>query len=243
MKLTICDDEKRIRDMIGKAAREVSENLELEYFSDAEEILAPDFDTDILFLDIQMPGENGMDAARQLRKSGKKMVIVFVTALEEEVFHAFDVGAFQYIVKPFGKERIKEVLQKTIAQAGELRNMEKLLSRAGDEKRTILVKSGGISVRVVLSEILYAEIFDRKIVLHLVNLDQLEYYGRISDLEKLVGNDFFRVHRAYLINLAFVQSYDSKRVKVSGTEIPVARGKYQGLVKACLSYHARSVGL
>lgn len=50
--------------------------------------------TDILFLDIQMPGLDGMEAARKLRASGKKTVIIFVTALEEYVFKAFDVGAF-----------------------------------------------------------------------------------------------------------------------------------------------------
>ena len=57
------------------------------------------------------------------------------------------------------------------------------------------------------------------------------------------GQDFFRVHRAYLINLAYVKSYDSKSVRVGDAEIPVARGKYQDLIKAYLSYYTRREGL
>ena len=69
--------------------------------------------------------------------------------------------------------------------------------------------------------------------------EKIEYYGKMSDLEKIAGPDFFRVHRAYLINLAFVENYDSKFVTIMGESLPVARGKYQELVKAYLSYHTR----
>ena len=72
---------------------------------------------------------------------------------------------------------------------------------------------------------------------------QISFYGRMSDLEKIVGVDFFRVHRAYLINLKYIKSYDSKHVVVMGSDIPVARGKYQKLVKAFLSYRTRQEGL
>ena len=72
----------------------------IESFADAGPVLTKSYDADILFLDIQMPGIDGMKAARIIRGIGKKTVIIFVTALEEQVFNAFDVGAFQYIVKP-----------------------------------------------------------------------------------------------------------------------------------------------
>ena len=67
----------------------------------------------------------------------------------------------------------------------------------------------------------------------------IEYYGKMSDLEKIAGKEFYRIHRAYLINLEYVKSYDSKSVTIAGEEIPVARGKYQELVKAYLSYYTR----
>ena len=280
MKFAICDDEKAIRDYIAGCVREVSEDIEIEIFQDAEGIMSPDFEADILFLDIQMPGTDGMRAARILREKGKKTVIVFVTALPELVFDAFEVDAFRYIVKPFEREKLLETIEKSIHQA-KAEKQEKDYSR--DNKKygygIINIKTDGIKTSVALSEVAFAEVFNRMIVLHMVDGDgnrslksgsentgarnrlaisagnrslksrfenteaQISYYGRISELEKLAGQNFFRIHRAYLINLKYVRSYDSKHVEILGTEIPVARGKYQDLVKAYLSFQTRMEGL
>ena len=243
MKLAICDDEKRIRDIIAESVKEVSEKIEIEFYADAKGILSASFDCDILFLDIQMPGIDGMGAARMLRSSGKKTVIVFVTALEDQVFNAFDVGAFNYIVKPFMKAKIIEVLNKAVKQAEDQRLVETAISEQEEAGRTITVKSGGTNTRVILSEVQYAEIYDRRIILHMESSNDIEYYGRISDLENIAGKDFFRVHRAYLVNLGAVKSYDAKFVHMSDADIPVARGKYQELIRAYMSYHSRREGL
>ena len=243
MKLAICDDEKRIRDIIAESVKEVSEKIEIEFYADAKGILSASFDCDILFLDIQMPGIDGMGAARMLRSSGKKTVIVFVTALEDQVFNAFDVGAFNYIVKPFTKAKIIEVLNKAVKQAEDQRLVETAISEQEEAGRTITVKSGGTNTRVILSEVQYAEIYDRRIILHMVSSNDIEYYGRISDLENIAGKDFFRVHRAYLVNLGAVKSYDAKFVHMSDADIPVSRGKYQELIRAYMSYHSRREGL
>ena len=243
MKLAICDDEKRIRDIIAESVKEVSEKIEIELYADAKGILSASFDSDILFLDIQMPGIDGMGAARMLRSYGKKTVIVFVTALEDQVFNAFDVGAFNYIVKPFTKAKIIEVFKKAVKQAEDQRLVETAISEQEEAGRTITVKSGGTNTRVILSEVQYAEIYDRRIILHMESSDDIEYYGRISDLENIAGKDFFRVHRAYLVNLGAVKSYDSKYVHMSDADIPVARGKYQELIRAYMSYHTRREGL
>ena len=243
MKLAICDDEKRIRDIIAESVKEVSEKIEIEFYADAKGIISASFDSDILFLDIQMPGIDGMGAARMLRSSGKKTVIVFVTALEDQVFNAFDVGAFNYIVKPFTKAKIIEVFKKAVKQAEDQRLVETAISEQEEAGRTITVKSGGTNTRVILSEVQYAEIYDRRIILHMESSDDIEYYGRISDLENIAGKDFFRVHRAYLVNLGAVKSYDSKYVHMSDADIPVARGKYQELIRAYMSYHTRREGL
>ncbi|MCR5390546.1 MAG: response regulator, partial [Lachnospiraceae bacterium] len=70
MKLAICDDDKKIRELIEESVREVAGDMEIEVFADARGILAPGFDADILFLDIQMPGIDGMNAARMIRADG-----------------------------------------------------------------------------------------------------------------------------------------------------------------------------
>lgn len=244
MRLAICDDERTIREYIAERAMIACDSLEINQYETAEKILMPGLDADILFLDIQMPGTNGMDAARKLREMGCKAVIVFVTAVEEYVFDAFDVNAIGYIVKPFDDRRLDAVIKKAIGIAEEQRKIEAAISsESRDTRRTIIIKNSAGTTSIPLDDIMYAEIFDRRIVLHICDKSTIGYYGRMTELEGTAGNDFFRVHRAYLINLAYVKSYDSKNVVVAGEDIPVARGKYQKLVKAYLSYHTRREGL
>ena len=246
MKIAICDDEKPIRDYIEKCVREVNPDAKVEQYEDASTMVSAKFDADILFLDIQMPGMDGMKAARILRTMGNKTIIVFVTAVEEYVFQAFDVGAVQYIVKPFDRSKLIDTIKKATELAKEKNSIDAALSEMGESskaKRSITIKSGGANRRVILAEIIYAEVLEHRIILHMNNKECIEYYGRMTDLEKITGPDFFRVHRAYLINLSYVGSYDSKSVTVSGEEIPVARGKYQDLVKAYLSYYTRKENL
>jgi len=267
MKLAICDDEQYIREYIADCVRSVSSDVEIELLSDAEKIMSPDFDADILFLDIQMPGTDGMKAARALRENGKKTVLIFVTALEELVFDAFEVGAFRYILKPFDRKKLVGIIEKSLIQAAKLKDRDNGAAiydrKQLESKKTLNIKFGGLNTNVEISDIAFAEIFDRMIVLHMDKKDrlaipdgdyslksgsenteeQISYYGRMSDLEKIVGADFFRIHRAYLINLKYIKSYDSKHVEIMGNDIPVARGKYQELVKAFLSYRTRQEGL
>ena len=106
------------------------------------------------------------------------------------MFKAFEVGAFNYIVKPFGKKRITEVIKRAIEQADEVRYIEKALTEKEDEKHSahvITVRSGGSNRKVILSEIVYAEIFDRRIILHMKDRDNVDYNGRISELESISG--------------------------------------------------------
>lgn len=153
MRIAICDDEKRIRDILSEAVRDVTPDADIECFADAGPVLAKSYDADILFLDIQMPRIDGMKAARIIRSIGKETVIVFVTALEEQVFNAFDVGAFQYIVKPFEKGRIKEVIRKAIAQAEKQRLIDKTIAeKESDTSRFITVKSGGVNTKAIIAE-------------------------------------------------------------------------------------------
>ncbi len=245
MKLAICDDEKIIRDLVAECAHEISNDLEIEFFENTNEIIEPYFYADILILDIHMEGIDGMEAARILRRNGSNAIIIFLTALEEYVFSAFDVGAFQYIVKPFEKKKLKGIIADAIEQVEDKNRIEQLLrdSKNKISDKSFIIKNGKNTTRVNLSEILYAEVFNRKVIIHMKDGVPIEYYGKLKELEKTVGKDFFRVHRAYVINLAYVKNYDAKNVNVAGEILPVARGKYPELVKAYLSYHTKRLCL
>ncbi len=234
MRIAICDDEKHIRDLISKKVRKQYPEAEIVFFSSGEELLQSDKQIDILFLDIQMNGKNGMETAKELRKKDKKVIIIFVTAMEDYVFQAFDVGAFNYIVKPIDDEKFQDVLCRATE---EYEVQDKCMKE--HEKRYMMISNNGVHIKVILDEIIYAEVFNRKVVLHTVD-GTLEYYGKMSDLEALSDDSFFRPHRAYLINFKYVEKYDASTIYLEKGTALMAKQKYPEFVKKYMKYNQRS---
>ena len=116
MQIAICDDEESVRKILEEKIKQYNPNGETVSYSSGEQLLLAENPPDILFLDIQMPKKNGMEIARELRKKSEKMILIFVTAIQEYVFEAFDVGAFHYLVKPFSEEKFREVIKRAIKQ-------------------------------------------------------------------------------------------------------------------------------
>ena len=233
MRIAICDDEKNIRELIkGKIANQYP-NANIIFYNSGEELLLSDNPIDILFLDIQMQGKNGMETARELRKKDKKIIIIFVTAVEEYVFQAFDVGAFHYIVKPIDDTKFKEVLHRAIEEwnAKQPTNQE-------TEDKYLMINNGGVHIKVTIDDIVYAEVFNRKVVIHKLN-ETIEYYGKMSDLENVAGESFFRPHRAYLINFKYVEKYDATTIYLEKGTALMAKQKYPEFVKKYMKYNQR----
>lgn len=234
MRIAVCDDEKEICHFFAETAKGFYPDAVVAEYYSGEEMLLAEIWPDILFLDIQMNGKNGMEIAREIRKKNGKMVLVFVTAIEEYVFQAFDVGAFHYLVKPFSEERFGDVLHRAVKQ------YQERLAVGVQEEKCILVKARGVCTKVKVSDIVYAEIYNRKITVHTMEED-LEYYGRISELEKQAGEDFYRTHRAYLVHFRYVVKYDASMVFLERGTAIMAKGKFPGFVKQYLKYNQRTM--
>ncbi len=235
MKIGICDDEKEIRELLMEKVGKLFPDADILLYASGEEVLAGVL-PDILLLDIQMRGISGMDTAAKLRLRDEKIILIFISVLSDYVFQAFDVGAFHYLVKPFSEDKLSQVLRKAVKQyqdrqrcrtAGELPEREKLL-----------ITAGGQHITVDVEEIVYAEVFDRKVILHMMDAD-IEYYGKLKELEKRAGENFFRTHRAYLVNLAYVQRYDAKAVYLEKGRALMAKQNYREFVKRYLRYNQR----
>ena len=180
-----------------------------------------------------MPGRNGMETARELRKKGKKMMIIFVTAMEEYVFQAFDVGAFNYLVKPIDDGKLTAVLHRAVEEWS-TRSMEV----QEPEEKYLMINNGGVHIKVRLEDILYAEVFNRKVVIHKKN-ERIEYYGKMSELEALTGDSFFRPHRAYLINFKYVEKYDASTIYLEKGSVLMAKRRFPEFVKKYMKYIQR----
>jgi len=265
MRIILCDDEKSIQSLLKQKAShffaEKGVPCEILCCGSGEEVLslaAQRMTIDLLFLDIQMPGKNGMETARQLRRQQRDILIIFVTALSEYVFEAFDVNAFHYLVKPFSDEKLREVLGRALEQyetqaaakrhqPAQTPNTEKTVqtAAAGNKKesvksdeqppRAILVKRGGLSTKVLLSDIIYAEVFNRKVMLHTIQGD-IEYYGKLTDLSEQAGADFYRTHRAYLVNLNYVEKYNATTIWLEKGTALLSKKQFSGFVRQYMQY-------
>jgi len=236
MRIAVCDDEKEVRSLLGSRIKRLYPEADVCFFGSGEELLQSDRQFDILLLDIQMAGKDGMETAQELRKKDRNLVLIFITALEEYVFRAFDVGAFHYLVKPFTDEKFEAVLAGAWEQCRERIGKEQK-RKPESEERCILIKTGGVHTRIQIHDIMYAEVFNRKVMIHSVHGD-IEYYGKLSDLEKQVGGDFFRSHRANLVHFKYVEKYNATEIWLEKGKALMAKQNYAEFVKRYLKYNS-----
>ena len=201
MQIAICDDEVSMVQILEEKIKKLLPDVVIEKYLSGDELIASGSKPDILFLDIQMPGMDGMETAKMLRQDNEDMILIFVTAAEEYVFQAFDVGAFHYLVKPFSDEKLKEVVTKAVHNI-------KRSSRLEKDEKYIMVQTAGSHIKIFLRDIVYAEVYNRKVIIHTRSTD-IEYYGKLQELSDMAGTDFFRTHRAYLVHFKYVEKYDA----------------------------------
>ena len=230
MRIAICDDEKRICAILAEKAKIICPDAEIITYISGKELLDEDKLPDILLLDIRMPEISGMDVAKALRDRGWRKILVFVTGEENQVFSSFDLHPFHFLVKPVVDEKLKEVLDDAISELKRYREL------SGNQDKYIEIQSGTSHIRINLSQLLYAEVYDRKTVLHMKD-EKIEYYGQLSTLESLVGKDFYRIHRSYLVNMKYVERYDRTTLTTfGGDDIPIARREYDRFLRAYMEY-------
>lgn len=234
LKVAICDDEQPIREYLQKLTEQCM-TAEVSVFGNGEALLNSKTPFDIVLLDISLNREgegtnlNGVEVARQFRRKSD-VIIIFITALREYVFDGYDVGAFHYLLKPLNEQKFREVMEKAVSQ----------LQKKTEE--TLMVKMGGSYVNIPVSNIVYAENTARKITLYVKDMVQpcYTFYEKMENLEKSLGEGFFRSHRGFLVNLAEVSGYDHTGITMkNGAVVYLAKAKYHDFVAAYMNYLRR----
>lgn len=227
--IAVCDDEaymsEHIRGMVSGFFRRKNVETEILQFSCGEELLKYGRQIDILFLDIQMKEMDGMETAKKLRECGFRGFLIFITVLREMVFQSFEVQAYDYLVKPIEEKRFEKVMERLLA------------SLQNASEANLLIQKGYESRMIPLEEIVFGEIIDRKIYLHLASSEVVDYYERLENLEAKLDSRFFRCHRSYLINLKYLKSYKNGTAYLEGgKEIPVSRLRGKEFSSVILQY-------
>ena len=229
LQIAVCDDEQRMGEYVKQLIEKrlgTNDSYKVSVFSSGRQLLDASTQFDIFFLDIDLKDINGIDMARQLRQNSGA-VIVFVTALKEYVFDAFDVQAFQYLLKPIDEKKFFQVLDRALRECGH------------GKSEPLVIRVKGVYRNIPKDNIIYAENEARKVILHLKE-EQITYYAKMSELEIFLGNQFFRCHRGYLVNLKEVSGYDTGNVQLkNGETILMAKQKYSEFVTAYMEFLRR----
>ena len=229
MNIAVVDDEEIIRQQIHGFIKRQKPDFNTSDFATGEELLAAGKEFDIIFLDIQMEGMGGIEAARDLRQRNADAVLVFITGIKEYVFEAFDVSAFHYLLKPIEEKKFMEVLCRAAEEAGK---------RKGQKEQQIFIRTKNQGYTLNLKSILYIESRGKKVEIHTTDMEGIiEVYATMDELEGQLGDGFYRCHRGYLVNMAYIVRYDNDSIFLSsGSKVYLTRKKHNEFVKAYMWY-------
>ena len=177
----------------------------VEFLSDYRAVYA------VVFMDIQMPGMNGMDAAAELRDRDKTVSLIFITNLVQFAQKGYEVDAVSFLVKPVSyfdfSLKFKKALDVYVM----------------NEERSFTVKYRGGMCRISTDKLMYVEIIAHRLYYHLVDED-IEITGVLSDAEKeLASYGFLRCNKCYLVNPKFIVGIKGSEVRVGNRDLQISR--------------------
>lgn len=233
LNIAICDDEEAIREQIKELIEKEKSGECPGLYETGDGLLAAGGQFDLVFLDIQMDGTNGIETAKILRERNEDTILIFITGIREYVFEAFDVAAFHYLLKPIEEDKFHEVFG---------RAQKELEKRKKRWRETVFIKTRNRGFTLEKDSILYIESRGKKVEIHTTG-ETIEAYASMNEMEGQLGVSFYRCHRGYLVNMAYVTEYDSESIILSNGEyVYLAKEKYGEFVKAYMRYLRNGVG-
>lgn len=234
IKIAFCDDDMEVlhqmNELLDRYRVERNEDITYAAFQSPFELLTEiekGIRPDILFLDVVMPGQNGMDVAKEIRQYDTNMKIIFLTSSPEFAVESYSVGAYFYQLKPIWEESFFRLMDAVLAEC------EK------KKKNSLILRSKDGITRIDLQQLEYCEVLGRKLLFHLENGAVLESAGSLDDLagQLMQYSNFFRPHRSFLVNMEYIQNISSRSIKmVNDAEIPIPHGKCSEIKKIYMEY-------
>ena len=216
MRIAIVDDNIQDRAMIESCLNqyflEESKTYSTQIFQDALSFLADyHYDFDFIILDIDMPGINGMEAAKQLRQKDPNVTLMFVTNMPQYAIDAYAVEAMDYVLKPVNYQDFKLKMKKA----------ERYIARNTDAPYVIHAKEA--TIRCMISDILYIE-SQRHYLFYHTKANVYKERGKLSTIaEALKPYHFANSSESYLINLSHLTAIEGNDAIVNKERIPISR--------------------
>lgn len=231
--IAICDDNENqiseLRRLLDEWAADKPFALAIEEYISAESFLFSYHDKpcDLLLLDIEMRGINGMELAKRLRSNGDMLPIVFITGYSDYISEGYDVEALHYLLKPVSKEKLFAVLDKYVEKR----------SVKADE---LLIETADGVTHISVDRITYIEAFGRKTAVHLSDDTIIDCTMSLSKFSAMQVNGFVSSHRSYIVNLRYVRTIGKTDIVLdNGKNISLSRRLYKEVNEKFISFYTR----
>ena len=223
----VCDDRpedsRLVARLAGRWARQAGAEAEIESFPSAEAFLfryEEKKDFDVLLLDIEMTGMDGVELARTVRRDNEAVQIVFITGYSDYIAEGYEVSALHYLMKPVNEEKFHQVLTRAV---GRLARNEPFLT----------LELPGETVRVPLPEIRYLDVQQNYVTVHAGRDYTLK--RPLAEFEAALDRRFFRAGRSCIVNLTCIRRVTRTEAELTtGERIPLPRGQYEKLNQAII---------
>ena len=227
--IAIVEDEENevlnLKSFLQKYGKERGYSYEISVFSNGLSFLTNyKGNYDIIFMDIEMPHLNGMDAAARLREIDPRVCLIFVTNMAQYAIKGYEVNASDFILKPLDYPSFCFKMDKIMSSAVTPQSDNLILNR----------KSG--VVMLPISSIRYVEVLSHKVLYHTVHGDYDDWGSLAQIEEKLTPYHFERCNASFLINLRYVDRIERNTVIIGNDEIAISRGKKAGFIQAIMNY-------
>ena len=234
-RVSICEDSRADAEYIQKIIKDWKEQrryeLLVEHFESAESFLfrySEDKSWDILLLDIEMQGMDGVKLAKKIREVDETVQIVFITGFPDFVGEGYEVAALHYLMKPVHKEKLYTVLDRAA----------KALQHKDTAKKTIVVPTEEGLRRVAVQEIVYAESFAHNVRLT-TKTESFMVRMSISCMEEMLGEEYVRCHRSYLVGVKHIARLSKSEIVLdNGKTLPMSRSAVSAVQRAFVAYFA-----
>lgn len=234
IRVAFCDDELSVLSEINVLLDQyrVRCNQEIVYaaFHSSLELLAEiekGIRFDVLFLDVIMPGENGINTAKEIRQYDSVVKIIFLTSSSEFAVQSYTVGAYFYQIKPIREESFFQLMDSVISEC-----------KKKQQSSLVLRCKSGIT-RIDLDRLEYCEVRGRTLSFHMDNGTVWESSGSLDELcgQLVQYENFLRPHRSFLVNMEYIRNISYKAIKLDSlAEIPIPHGKCSDIKNAYLEY-------
>lgn len=232
-KISVVEDDFDARNTIVSALNEYSKSHNLLFqimvFDNADSFIATyKNDVDIIFMDIELPGTNGMDATKIIRKKDQKAIIVFVTNMASYAVEGYQVNALDFILKPLDKSTFDMKMNRIMEKAK--LNQDVFISITYNHQ----------IVLINISELIYVEVVDHYLYFHLTN-NEYKIRGSLNSYENdLARKGFLRCNNYAIVNPFYIIGINQDNVIIKNGKISISRQRKKAFLESLANYLGRN---